>query len=183
MKIEKKYYSWLFAVIVLSILLAVSVYLGLSGWYFSVQDPKVTDFVLGNNIEIVGHKNSANSVSLNFNGAFISGDKLNQVVAVKNLDQEGNFYLRAKAFVYSSANEFEPISLVTTENWQFNMQDGYYYFKDAVLPQSKISLCTQIYLDEQYSLSSAENYIITFLIETLSVDHTIEAFWGYNFIE
>lgn len=183
MKVQKKNYSWFFAVIVLSLLLALSIYLGLSGWYFSVQRPKVTDFVLGNNIEIVANKNSANSVSLNFNGSFISGEKLNQVVAIKSMQQEGNLYLRAKAFVYSSANEFQPVQLVTTQNWQYNMQDGYYYFTDSILPQSKVSLCTQIFIDEDYSLSSAQNYIITFLIETLSVDHTVEAFWGYNFIE
>ena len=59
MKIEKKYYSWLFAVIVLSILLAISIILGISGWYFSNEKSKITDFKLGNSVEIFLNKNSA----------------------------------------------------------------------------------------------------------------------------
>lgn len=183
MKRIKSFYSWLFAVIVLSVLLAISIILGISGWYFNVERTQVTDFQLGNNIEIVANKNSANSVSMNFSGAFISGDKLDQVVAIKNLEQEGQFFLRAKAFVYTSANQFQKISLVTTQNWEYNAEDGYYYYKDKMIAQSKVSLCTQIYLDKQYTLSSAKKYLITFLIETLSTDHTVEAFWGYNFVQ
>lgn len=183
MKKDKSFYSWLFAVIILSVLLAISVYLGVSGWYFSNDNSRVTDFQLGNNIEIAVNKNSANSVSLNFNGSFLSGEKLKQIVAIKNFEQEGDIYVRAKAFVYSSGNEYRPVSLITTQNWVYNDQDGYYYFKESLPFQNKISLCSQIYLDEDFTLSSSENYIITFLVETLSVDHTIEAFWGYNFIE
>lgn len=183
MKIEKKYFSWLFAVIVLSILLVISIILGVSGWYFSNEKSKVTDFKLGSDVEIFLNKNSANSVSMDFDGAFISGEKLDQIVAIKNLDQASDIYVRAKGFVYSSANEFEPISFVTTDNWVYNANDGYYYFKDAVPAQNKISLCSQIFLDEQYTLISSSNYIITFLVEGISIDHSVQSFWGYNFIE
>ena len=183
MKKNKSFYTWLFIVIVLSILLILSIYLGISGWYFSNDNSRVTDFQLGNNIEIECNKNKANAVSLNFNGSIISGEKLKQVVALKNFDQEGDIYVRAKCYVYSSANEKEPISLITTEDWQFNKEDGYYYFKESIPAQNKITLCKMLYLDEEYTLSSNQNYIITFLIESLSVDHTIETFWGYNFIE
>ncbi len=183
MKKDKSFFSWLFAVIILSVLLILSIYLGVSGWYFSNDKKQVTDFQLGNNIEIDTYKNSANSVSLNLSGSFISGERLSQIVAIKNFEQEGDVYVRAKSFVYSSSNEFQPISLVTTENWVFNENDGYYYFKNPLAAQNKISLCSSVYLDEQYTLSSSRTYLITFLVETLSVDHTIDAFWGYNFIE
>ena len=183
MKIEKKYYSWLFAVIVLSLLLALSVFLGISGWYFSNEQSKITDFKIGNNVELFLNKNSANSVSMNFDGSFISGEKLDQIVAIKNMDQTSDVFVRAKGFVYPSANEYLPITFVTTENWVFNDEDGYYYFKDKVPAQNKISLCSQILLGEDYTLVSTSNYIITFLVEAISTDHTIEAFWGYNFIE
>ena len=120
---------------------------------------------------------------MDFNGAFISGEKLDQVVSIKNFDQINDVYVRAKGFVYSSSNQYEPISFVTTENWIFNENDGYYYFKDSIPAQNKISLCSQIFLDEQYTLTSSSKYIITFLAESISVDNSIESFWGYNFIE
>ncbi len=185
MKKDKQFYSWLFAVIVLSVLLVICFYLGISGWFFSNEKEKVTDFQLGNNIEIEVHKNSANSISLNLNGGYLGGEKLKQVVAIKNLDDVGDMdvYVRARAFVYTSKNEYQPLSLMTTSNWVFNENDGYYYFTSAMPAQNKISLCSQIYLDEEYILASSQTYIITFLVETLSVDHTIESFWGYNFIE
>lgn len=183
MKKDKYFYSWLFAVIILASLLVLSIYLGISGWYFSNDNTRVTDFQLGSNIEIEANKNSANAVSLNFNGAFIPGEKLNQIVAIKNYEQDYEIYVRGKAYLYTSANEFQPLSLITTQNWVFNENDGYYYFKNTIPAQNKISLCSQIYLDESLILKSTENYIITFLVETLTVDHTIEAFWGYNFIE
>ena len=85
MKKDKQFYSWLFAVIVLSVLLVICFYLGISGWFFSNEKEKVTDFQLGNNIEIEVHKNSANSISLNLNGGYLGGEKLKQVVAIKNL--------------------------------------------------------------------------------------------------
>ncbi len=183
MKKDKTFYSLIFAIVVLSILLVLSLYLGISGWFFSNEKSHITDFKLGNNLKLIANKNQATSMSQVFNGSFLSGEKFNQIIAIKNFEQEEALFLRAKAFVYSSANENEPLNLVTTNGWVYNEQDGYYYFNKSLPAQNKISLCTQVYLDEEYVLTSNQNYVITFLIETLSVEHEIEAFWGYNFIE
>lgn len=183
MKKDKYFFSWLFAVIVLSVLLLLSIYLGLSGWYFKNQNSQVTDFKLGEFLQLESHKNSANSASLDYSGSFIGGEKLPQVVSIKNFDEEGDSYIRAKAFLSSSLHDQKQVFLTTSSNWIYNEQDGYYYFTESLPPQNKISLCSQIYLDRENDLSSRKSYIITFLVEALSVTEDIQKIWNFNPIE
>ena len=180
---KKTFYSLIFAIVVLSLLLILSFYLGVSGWYFSNEKKHVTDFQLGNNLEFSVKKNQANSLSQVLSGSFLPGERFNQVIAIKNTSQEDDLFIRARGFVYSSANEKEPINFEVTSGWVYNDQDGYYYFNKILPAQNKISLCTQVYLDEGYILASNQNYIISFLVETISSTLNAEAFWEYNFIE
>lgn len=183
MKKDKYFYTWLFVVIILSLLLLLSIYLGVSGWYFKNDNSRVTDFQVGSLVEIEAHKNSASSVSLNFDGSYIGGEKLEQFVNIKNFDSDGEIYVRAKAYFLSSDNEKSDVNLTTSSSWKYNEEDGYFYFLDKISYQSKVALCSSIVLDEEKPLASRKNYIITFLVESISSQESPSSFWGFDIEE
>jgi len=52
MKQDRVYHGWLFATVALLIMLGISIYLGVSGWYFNTDFSQVCDLELGKNIEV-----------------------------------------------------------------------------------------------------------------------------------
>ena len=109
MKFSKDNFGWIFACAILLILLALSIYLGLSGWYFENDRNFTTDMQLGKTVQIGVEQNSANAVSFNLDGSFLAGERLPQIVSVKNTDDQTDLFLRAKIFIYSGGNKTLPM--------------------------------------------------------------------------
>ena len=116
MKKNNAFYGWLFACVSLVILLGVSIYLGISGWYFSSSNTQQTDLELGNNIEISVKKNESSTASFTFSGGFLEGEKLSQIVGIKNSETEGELYIRAKVYVFMSDNAIADMQFITSSN-------------------------------------------------------------------
>ena len=144
MKISKENAVWIFIVALLSGLLAVSVYLGMSGWYFKSQQNVATDLQLGTTVQTGIKANEANAISLNLDGSYLPGEQLPQIIAIKNIDDEKDLYIRAKAFIESGANVTSRLSLIQTSNWTYNSADGYFYYNNLLTPQNKVALCSDI---------------------------------------
>ena len=68
MKIKKENYVWIFATVMMALLLALSIYLGISGWYFKTDYSYTTDLELGKNVQLGVKKNQANSIYMNLYG-------------------------------------------------------------------------------------------------------------------
>lgn len=180
MKKTDSTFGWLFAVILLSCLLALSIYLGVTGWYFSSSFSQVGDIVLGNTIDLQINKNSAGGTAFSFSGGYLEGEKLPQIINVRNGDDDTSLYLRAKVYVYMSDNAIANMALVTNENWVYNQEDGYYYFNDKLLPQGKVGLATHVVIGEGSNLSGDKKYIMTVLVESLDGEKDISEYWGYS---
>ena len=180
MKKTDKQFGWLFAVITLSCLLALSIYLGVSGWYFSSGFSQEGDIILGNSVDLSIGKNSATSTSFSFSGGYLEGEKLPQIINIKNAEDDGQLYLRAKVYVFMSDNAIANMSLVTNENWAYNPEDGYYYYNDKLIAQGKIGLATHVVIGEGSSLSGDKKYIMTVLVESLDAQKDIADYWGYS---
>lgn len=183
MKISKKNFGWLFTCVGLAILLALSVYLGFSGWYIQNEQIRATDLELGKTVQIGVKKNEASAISFNLDGSYLADERLPQIVSVKNLDEENTLYLRAKIFIYSAKNQMLKMNMVETVNWQYNKEDGYYYFNSLLTPQNKVSLCSYVFIDEKTSLLTDTKYIVTILIEALDSSQDIVNVWGNNPIQ
>ncbi len=93
-------YGWLFACISLAVLLGISIYLGLSGWYYSTDLSQGNELELGISCDVSLPANSASSCSFAFSGGYLEGEKLPQVINVKNSGQDKKVYLRAKIYVF-----------------------------------------------------------------------------------
>lgn len=178
MKIDKSNFGWLFACIGLVILLALSVYLGTSGFFFSTKNTYTTDLVLGQNIECGLQKNQASSVSLNFEGGFLADERLPQIISVKNMEQSSSLYVRAKVFVYSAQNQVFDLDIVENSNWTKN-EDGYFYYNNVVIPNEKINFCSSVILSNQnFQPVSWKKYILTCVFETLESTLDVNTIWG-----
>ena len=100
MKVNKDNFGWIFTSCALAILLGLSIYLGITGWYFKTDKSYTTDLELGKTVQFEVDKNQSNAISFNIDGSYLSGDRLPQIIAVKNAS-DSNLFLRAKIFIYT----------------------------------------------------------------------------------
>ncbi len=183
MKIKRENYGWLFTTVFLALLLALSIYLGITGWYFKTDISYTTDLELGKTVQIGVKKNEASSISMNLDGSYLAGQSLPQLISVKNSDDENSVYLRAKIFIYSGDNQTLKMNMVETVNWVYDEGDGYYYFNDLLTMQNKVALCSHIVIDKDTHLQTNTKYIFTVVVEALSQDQDVVKIWGKNPIE
>lgn len=183
MKIDKSNFGWIFACCGLVVLLGISIFLGLSGWFINTDMTYTTDLELGKSVQIGIGKNEANAVSLSLDGSFLEGQRLPQIVSIKGTQSEEDMYVRAKIFVYTSENETKSLDLVQTVNWTYNEEDGYYYLNDLLSPNDKVSLCSHIILSENLNLNTGKKYLITIVAETLESGQNVKNIWGNDPLE
>lgn len=177
MKKDKSFYGWLFVCVTLAVLLAVSVYLGVSGWYFKVENNLESDIVLGENVQIDISKNEAEGVAFSFSGSYLAGEKLPQNISVKNIDEERGIYLRAKVFVFSENATDSQVDIIENVNWQ-RENDGYYYLTQILPTSGKVSLCSYVVIGEESKFDGEKSYIFQVIVEALGEDENVEELWG-----
>ncbi len=179
MKKDKSFYGWLFTCVSLAILLGVSIYLGLSGWYFKSDRSLESDLKLGETVQVDIDKNQSSCVSFTFAGSYLPGEKLSQIIAVKNLNDSQGLYVRAKVNVFSKVSDNHDLSLLETINWTYH-EDGYYYFDSLLSPLSKANLCSDIIIGEDSIFQSSKNYILNVTFEALDETIDVKNLWGYD---
>lgn len=182
MKFNKDNFGWIFTTFGLAVLLALSIYLGVSGWYFKTDMSYTTDLELGKTVQFGVKKNQANAISFSLDGSFLSGERLPQLISVKNLDDESNLYLRAKVYLYTGDNQTFDMGIIETVNWTYQ-DDGYYYFNDLLTPQNKVALCSYVFIDESTNLQTNTKYIVSVVVESLEENLDVTQIWQHNPIQ
>lgn len=175
MKISKQNATWIFVVTILSLLLALSVYLGASGWYFASRSNYVSDFQVGSKLQFEILPNQSNSKSLNIEGSFLPGEKLPQIVSIKNSSQK-DLLVRVKAKIENEQGEFS-LDVSPTQNWQYGAEDGYFYYNSYLSKDNKVSFCNMISIDENILHNSTKKYLITFTVESLESTEIAQLIW------
>lgn len=181
MKVSKENFGWIFSCVALGIALVISIILGYSGFYFKNTGSYVADLKLGDVIQLDMRKNQAGSISVNLDGSFLPGDKLDQEINIKNLEVEDEIYLRAKIYIYSAESKIINIGISPSANWKYNADDGYYYYSSPLAPQNKTNLSSYIVLDENDHLYSNKKYIVTLLAESFSDKTMAQNLWNIDF--
>ena len=182
MKFSKENFGWIFLSFALLILLAISIYLGVSGWFFKTDVSYTTDLTLGRTVSTNISKNQASTISLTFDGSYLPGERLSQIISVTNIDEESDIYLRAKVYVLSGSGENISMDIVSTANWTYNQSDGYFYYNDLLLLQSKATLCPHVIVPNE-NLQGDHKYILNVVFESLSSEQDVQSLWGINPIE
>jgi hypothetical protein len=179
MKVNKSNFGWIFASIFLFILLAISVYLGLSGWYFKTESSLTTDLKIGQTVQLDLDKNSANAVSMNLSGSYLEGQMLPQIISIKNISND-DIFVRAKIFIYTSDNQTKKIGVSTSSNWTLDEEEKYYYLNEPLSSSGKVSFCSNIVILDDSGLWSSKDYIVTVVAESLDADQDISSIWREN---
>ena len=182
MKINKEKASYIFIISILIVMLAVSVYLGLSGWYFISEQNYVSDFMVGGSVEVDVKANQASCYSLNLAGDYLPGESLPQTITVKNVTQSDDLCVRAKVYLLGENDTSHSIQLQQTANWLYNEDDGYYYYNDVLAHQNKAVLSSSLVLPNEARLFSNKKYMLCMVFETLNDNQIAVKLWGKNFI-
>lgn len=180
MKINKSNFGWIFTCVILVVLLGVSLYLGASGWFFKYENTYTSDLVLGKTVTTSISKNQSTAVSMTFDGSFLPGERLPQIIGIKNAESDTGLYLRAKTYVYTGDNITIGMDIVETINWTFNQDDGYYYYNGLLQPNADTSLCSHVIVSMGNVFSGHKKYILTISFESLSENQSPVDIWEYN---
>lgn len=174
---KKTNIAWLFAVIVLSILLVVSVILGLNGYYYSIAYTNTNaEFKVGDNIIIGVEPNKTEVASFTFDGAFLPNEKIPHVIQIRadKLDSKVKIRVKAKVFGMTEQRTFD---FVTTSHFTKG-EDGYYYFDDVLQGGNKLTFSNFIIMPEDSDFRSQEKYVLTIVVETLDANLDVDKIWA-----
>ncbi len=173
---KKNSVGWMFAVIILSSLLIVSVFLGMSGYFFSISYlNSSSDLVVGENVSIGVRANESSVVSFTLDGGYLPNELIPQVIQINAQDLDKDVRLRVKSKLFGIAEGVD-LGFITTGHFE-QASDGYYYFDDVLKGGNKVTFCTYVVIPSEIDLSSDEKYIFTIVVETLGVDVNYEEIW------
>ena len=163
---QKKDVAWLFAVLILSAALVISIVLGVMGYFSSITFlNSKTDLVMGDTISIGVEPNQASVASFTFDGSFLPNENLPQTIQINALDLNADVRVRVKAKIFGAQGE-ETFDFITSEHFE-KAEDGYYYFDDILHGGNKITFCNYVVTPKDSNFFSGEKYVLTVVVETL----------------
>jgi len=171
---KKQTVPWLFAVLLLSFLLVISVALGLTGYYFGVAYINSnSDIVVGDFVNISVLPNQSNVASFTFDGAYLSNEVVPQVIQINADDLNVDVRVRVRAKVFGETKSGE-VDFVTTEHFE-RANDGYFYYNEILKGGNKTTFCNYIVMPKEQEFLGREKYILTIVVEAL--DSNVENIW------
>ena len=178
---SKERFCYIFAICVLVSVIALLVFLYLAGLLYASNISQVSNIPINSTVTVEIQKNEASAISFDVSGGLIPGEQIPENINIKNQAQTPLF-LRSKAYVYTTDAGLVEIGLNANENWLKN-EDGYYYFSEKIEPNQTIALANKIILNESYSFTNKERYIINILVESLDGSLNMQDFWTAEAIE
>lgn len=173
---KKSSYPWLFSVIILAVLLIISLILGFTGYFFSLSTIRSSsDLTLGESICINVSPNETSVASFTFDGNYLPGEKLPQVIQIKANNLDKNLKLRVKAEVFSS-DKLSKFDFVTTDDF-VNKNDGYFYLTGELAGGNKITFSNYVVMPENSVFKSKDKYILSIIVENLDATLPVEDIW------
>lgn len=154
-------------------LIGVSVYsIVLSNFNNQLMQNVKHDFTKQAEVKIV--ENESSVVALSMVNNVISGVEYPQNVAINCNNLKNDVFIRAKANVLSSDGDNYLTKLTVNSNWIVG-DDGYYYYKNKVIPADNIELCSRVELPLGFSVEnqSKNKHILVVTVETLLDNYDI----------
>ncbi|MDD2445523.1 MAG: hypothetical protein PHX09_01785 [Clostridia bacterium] len=184
-KKKSKKESWfIFVIIMLSGLLAFSVFLVYSNVFYKSNFEKIGQKMLGETIKLYVEDRGSFSQALSFQGSTLPNFDIRQEGYLYVKDNQENCVARVKMFVYNSLNE-EPSLLngVLTTDWVLG-EDNYYYYKYVLTESVSFKFLHSIKMpSDEFNLHSSEFYSIVVSVETLPYTSDFEGIWNTIFLE
>ena len=171
----KKSYPYIFTIVILVVLLGISLYLGFSGYLFSVAMNNISsDLSLGETVEVEISPNETSVFSFTLDGSYLPNEKIPQVVQIRASDVDKEMRVRVKAEIFAR-DKLTPIDFVANQNF-LKATDGYFYLNGNLAGGNKVTFCDYIVIPAEAKLNSKEKYVLTIVVE--NIDASLENIWG-----
>ena len=170
--------SWfIFAIVMLSIALALSIYLFLQN-PFITNKPAYSGLIpLGTPLNIKVDAVGATTQSVFFKGSVLPNSVVRQDVKITLNAAQENAVARAKVFMFDEFAKRIAISITTASNWVAG-DDGYYYCQEVLSANLVLDFAKDLQIPSaEEKLNSANSYLIHFTIETLPQSANFEEIW------
>ena len=175
---NKTHIGWLFAVIALSILLVVSIILGMNGYYFSMSFIQAkSDISIGETANIEVLPDEASVLSFTFDGTYLPKEKLPQKIQISAKNSDKDLLIRVKSRLFGDETD-DKLEFLTDDRFVYDGE--YYYFKDVLGFGGRILFCEYIQIPEENNLSSKEKYILSILVEAVENTQENQIKWGFG---
>ncbi|MBO5884524.1 MAG: hypothetical protein J6Q51_01880 [Clostridia bacterium] len=161
--------NYIFAITVLSVLLALSLTYNFLGG-FSFRNTLKNSFVVGDDYLIKMDEIGSKTVSFAVDGASLPGTVIKHKIQVvlPNLEVD-NLILRAKITINN-----EMVQIFGFDGWELNEQKSYYNYNNGFFKNQTIGLCDEIKLGENLSLKSNIIYFMNVTVELFYQDGLTE---------
>lgn len=155
------------AIITLSVLLGLSLILGLTAAFFSANQTATGNITLGDPVNINITQGGASVESLTFSGTAMPGTKYTQAIGVSVPQNTSKSVLRCKLTLTNTGEAGTPITATTSDKWA-KADDDYYYYKGSVNAGDSVDFCTEITIPKSLTNTDANKvYTVTFQVEAI----------------
>lgn len=156
------------AIITLSVLLGLSLILGLTAAFFSANQTATGDITLGDPVNISITQGGASVEAFTFSGTAMPGTVYSQPIGVSVPENTSQSVLRCKLTLANSGDATsQPITATTSDDWTL-ADDGYYYYNGSVNAGDSLDFCTEIQVPKGLTNQDANKvYTVTFQVEAI----------------
>ena len=156
------------AIITLSVLLGLSLILGLTAAFFSANQTATGNITLGNPVNINITQGGTSVESLTFTGTAMPGTSYTQAIGVSVPADTSKSVLRCKLTLTNTGEATsKPITATTSEQW-VKGDDDYYYYNGSVQAGDSVDFCTAITVPKELTnLDANKVYTVSFQVEAI----------------
>ena len=130
-------------ILVLSILLGVSVALGITGAFFAANANATGTITLGNPVNISISQGGTNVTTLSFSGTAYPGTTYSAPISITAAANTSEACLRAKVTLTNTDSATVNVTATTNANWVAG-EDDYYYYNGTVTAGTTIEFISSI---------------------------------------
>lgn len=175
-KLSKRDCWFIFVIVMLSILLALSVFLFYSNAYYKSNFERIGPKMLGDTIKLYVEDQGSFSQALTFQGSTLPDFDIKQEGYLYVKDNQDDFVARVKIFMYNHDEYEQPVLLngVLTTDWVLG-EDNYYYYKYVLSQSVSFKFLHSIKMpSDELNLNYSKIYNIIVTIETLPYTSNFE---------
>lgn len=155
------------AIITLSVLLGLSLILGLTAAFFSASQTATGDITLGDPVNINITQGGAAVQALTFAGTAMPGTTYDQPIGVSVPTNTSQSVLRCKLTLGNAGAASLAVTATTSDDWVLG-DDEYYYYNGSVNAGDTLDFCSAITVPKGLTNEDANKvYTITFQVEAI----------------
>lgn len=155
------------AIVTLSILLGLSLVLGLTAAFFSATQTATGTVTLGDPVNINITQGGTSVAALTFAGTAMPGTSYTQPIGISVPANTSQSVLRCKLSLTNNDATTTDITATTSDQWVLG-EDGYYYYNGSVNATDTLDFCSAITVPKSLTNTSANKvYTVTFQVEAI----------------